>query len=103
MLDTHFITVIIQMNPTENKVQILTFDSLPEILTLTPELLEQMISLLKTKDWVDSFNCITALRSINKFHPQLGPQAVQHFLEHLGAELHNGTPLVVKNAMMLIK
>lgn len=57
------------MSNIQEKVELLTFESLPQVLQLTPELLEQMVSLLQNKNWIDSFNCITALRSINKYYP----------------------------------
>lgn len=62
-----------------------------------------MADLFKSSLWVDTFNCITALRSINKFNSELSPQVVQHFLIPLGQELHHGVTLVVKNSLLLMK
>ena len=85
-----------------NEVQELTFEELPSINDLqnSGTLIE---SYIKGHSWTDSFNCITELRKINKFHPEFVPTIIESFSQTILDLLSTGKTLLVKNIFRLVK
>lgn len=79
-----------------------TFDNLPATQPISEQLVAQMDALIHG-NWADSFHCITALRSINKFYPENVTDVVNRYLPALCDLISSGKTQVVKNAFSLIR
>lgn len=79
-----------------------TFDNLPATQPISEELIAQMDALV-IGNWADSFHCITALRSINKYFPESVIEVVNRYLSQLCDLIGTGRTQVVKNAFSLIR
>ena len=58
---------------------------------------------IKGHSWSDSFNCITELRKINKYHPEFVPTIIDRFSSIILDLMSTGKTLLVKNILKLIK
>ena len=91
-----------QNKQNNSEVQELTFEELSIINDLqnSGSLIE---SYIKGHSWTDSFNCITELRKINKYHPEYVPNIIENFSQTILDLLSTGKTLLVKNIFRLIK
>jgi hypothetical protein len=86
-----------------NSYQFKTKPTMQEPITpLTPELVATLDSQI-SGSWINSFQCITAIRSIIKYHPQFTTDVVCRYAQSIIEFISNGKTQLVKNACALIR
>lgn len=58
---------------------------------------------IKSGNWIDSHQCITVLRQINKFHPNFIPDVINRYSNALLDLFNNGKTQIIKNLLRLVK
>ena len=85
------------------EVQEVDFENLPLPPNLDENLIGQMDMAIKSTQWVEIFNVVTMLRSINRHFPQFTPNVIGKYSGDLLHQLSKGKPKIVKNVEKLIK
>ncbi len=80
----------------------ITFENLQPIQDLnnSASLIETYI---KGHSWSFSYNCITELRKINKYHPEFIPNIIDQYSNTILDLLSTGKTLLIKNILKLMK
>ncbi len=88
--------------PQVETVEEVTFENLQPIQDLnnSGNLIETYI---KGHSWSFSYNCITELRKINKYHPEYIPDIIDRYSNTILDLLSTGKTLLIKNILKLIK
>lgn len=89
-------------NNDQLSVEEISFENLAPIQDLanSGNLIETYI---KGHSWTFSFNCITELRKINKYHPEYVPDIIERYSPTVLDLLNTGKTLLVKNILKFIK
>lgn len=77
------------------------YGSLPTVPPLTPEYVAILDTLIKG-NWVNSFQCLTALRSIIKQFPEFAPDIVAKYSQPICELINNGKTQIIKNSLAFI-
>ena len=67
------------------------------------DLLLKIDSNIKAGNWIDSHQCITMLRQINKFHPNFIPDVIDRYSNALLDLFSNGKTQIIKNLLRFVK
>ena len=82
--------------------EMIEFDRLEAPPALDDALLDQLNTHIKGKHWAMSFQCVTMIRSICKFHPQHTPNLFTHYGPVLLDLFTHGATQLVKNILRLL-
>ena len=79
------------------------FDELEQPPYLDETLLLQIDQLIQSNNWMETHQCVTMIRQINKFFPQYIPDVVDRYSNVLLDLFHHGKTQIYKNILRLIK
>lgn len=85
------------------QVEEIDFNNLQHPPNLDETLIGQMDASIKSKQWSETYQVVTMIRSINKFYPQFTPNVMGKYSDELLKLLANGKPMIAKNIVKLLK
>lgn len=81
----------------------LDFPDLPEPPQMDNDLLMKLDTNIKNGNWIDSHQCITMIRQINKYHPNYAPDVINRYSNALVDLFGQGKTQITKNLLRLVK
>lgn len=89
------------MEPSQD-ASLIAFEQLPMTQPLSEQLIAQMDTLCGS-GWQDNCQCITALRSINRFWPEQIVEVLSRYINNLCDMIATGKTQVLKNVFVLLR
>lgn len=93
------------MNQTTERMEMpeINYEDLEQPPYLDESLLLKIDQLIQSSNWMESHQCVTMVRQINKFFPQYIPDVVSRYSNALLDLFNHGKTQIYKNILRLIK